>query len=278
MRGVLPLSGRNVSSVAFAREHFLAPGGRMIPLRDEIFVAPVEAPRLYQRNVTSWLENRWELDLEPARRAACNEPWSASQGDMRVLASGRGVHQIEYGSEADGSFRSDVCFEASEEGTVHALALWFDAEVDQGIHFSTGPHADDTVYGRLLLPLDAPVRIGRGDRIELQLRADRVGEDYVWSWSTRVVPVVGQAVIGLSQSTFLAQPLEADRLRRRAPAHTPGLSEQGQVAGLTLELMREGLSVQEIARRLAGSFPARFKSWQDALTPVSEFSHSYGAD
>jgi protein arginine N-methyltransferase 1 len=278
MRGTLPISGRNVANVALARERFLAPGGRLIPLRDQIFTAPVEAPLLHRRNIASWLENRWQLDMEPARCAACNVPWAASKSDLRLLAPGQRVHTIEYGHGDTAAFASRVHFESLSPGTVHGLALWFEAEVAEGIQFSTGPEHPDTVYGRLVLPLDSPVEIATGGSIDLGLRADPVADDFVWSWDTRVVAARAAAARVFFQSTFLGEPLSSDRLRRQTPSHAPGLSSEGEVARLTIELMRDGLTVEDIARRVAGSFPDRFGSWKEAWRPVTRLSHSYGAN
>src|ERR1700681_4015560 len=47
MRGVLPLFGHHIASIADARRRFLAPAGTLIPRKDTIWASIVEAPERY---------------------------------------------------------------------------------------------------------------------------------------------------------------------------------------------------------------------------------------
>src|SRR5438552_1225796 len=72
LRGLLPLFGRHLPSITDARRRFLAPGGRLIPRRDTLWAAVVQAPDLYCRHVDPWDDNGYGLDMQAARRFAVN--------------------------------------------------------------------------------------------------------------------------------------------------------------------------------------------------------------
>ncbi|RMH15065.1 MAG: class I SAM-dependent methyltransferase, partial [Acidobacteria bacterium] len=53
LRGVLPFLGDHLPSIADARERHLKPDGILIPQRDDLRAAIVEAPDLYRRKVVA---------------------------------------------------------------------------------------------------------------------------------------------------------------------------------------------------------------------------------
>src|SRR5262249_55696323 len=71
IRGALPLFGQGILALNDARRRFLAEEGRMIPERDEILGALVEAPEHYQRILEPW-KSVPGLDLETALPVVLN--------------------------------------------------------------------------------------------------------------------------------------------------------------------------------------------------------------
>lgn len=278
MRGVLPFAGTQLRVVAEARDRFLKPGGTMIPLRDEIWAAPIEAPDLYRRNVESWVENRWGVDMAPARKLVVNSPWSASSIRPALLGDPLRVGMLDYHDLRDPSLRSQVRWPITHPGTAHAFLLWFKATLAEGIEFSTGPDGEELVYGRICLPLAQPVEVAEGDGCDLTLGARLVGDDYIFTWdsvfSDREVRRTKRACF--SQSSFMGNPLSKAALSTRAPSRAPGLNLRGRVDRTALGLMAEGMTLENIARRLSKKYPDRFPTTQEALIRVSVLSATYG--
>jgi protein arginine N-methyltransferase 1 len=279
LRGTLPFLGGHLQAIAEVRERFLAPGGRLIPLRDEVWAAPVEAAALYEGNTAIWTENPWDLDMSPARGLAVNSVWSAARESTRPLADARHLATVEYAEVRDPSLRSAATWRIEHSGTAHAILLWFDASVADGVDFSTAPGGPELVYGRACLPLAEPVKVREGERIDLSVRADPVGRDYVWSWesSVRCGGRDEAPHTQFRQSTFLGQPLTPERLRAHAPDRVAGLNARGRIDRRVLDLMGRGVANEEIARRVAAAFPERFPSWNDALDHVGTLCATYGA-
>ena len=168
----------------------------------------------------------------------------------------------------------DVAFTAQRAGTAHGLCVWFDATLLDGIGFSNAPDQPELIYGNAFFPPRQPVELTAGDAIEVTLKANLVGEDYIWSWNTRVASQ-GCAKADFRQSTFFGVPLSPERLGKRAASYEPALNEDGEVDKAALVLMAEGKRLESIAQGLAERFPLRFSSWQDALTRVGELSVKY---
>src|SRR5260370_42466134 len=72
LRGLLPLFQRHVPAIVDARRRFLAPGGTMIPRKDTLWAAIVEAPKPYGESVDPWDRKPFGPNLSPARQLAVN--------------------------------------------------------------------------------------------------------------------------------------------------------------------------------------------------------------
>jgi protein arginine N-methyltransferase 1 len=72
LRGVLPVFQHHLPSIVDVRRRLLAPGGILIPQRDTLWVAVVEAPDLYNRCVAPWDDNAYGLNMQAARRLVIN--------------------------------------------------------------------------------------------------------------------------------------------------------------------------------------------------------------
>ncbi|UCE84701.1 MAG: 50S ribosomal protein L11 methyltransferase, partial [Deltaproteobacteria bacterium] len=119
LRGALPFLGGHLQTIADVRERLLAPGGQLIPLRDEVWAAPVEAAALYDGNTAIWTENPWDLDMRPARRLTVNSVWSAAGATTRALAAARHLATVDYAEVRDPSLRSAATWRVERAGTAH---------------------------------------------------------------------------------------------------------------------------------------------------------------
>jgi protein arginine N-methyltransferase 1 len=145
------------------------------------------------------------------------------------------------------------------------------------VHFSKAPGEADLIYGSAFFPWPGPVDIAVGDIVSVVLRADLVGEDYIWQWNTRVLNHghPAQLKANFTQSTFFGAPLSPEQLRKRVTSHVPVLNEDGQIDQFVLLLMDGGNSLENIAQRVSDRFPTRFATWQNAMTRVGELSRKY---
>jgi protein arginine N-methyltransferase 1 len=213
IRGQLPLRGEALLVLIDARDRHLRQGGTMIPLSDTIRAAVVEAPRTYEDSLGGWDASRYGLDFGAARDIATHALWRMAVDDGRLLSAARPWAELDYRIIETASVRAPLEWEISEAGTGHGVMLWFDAALSPGVSLSTGPTGSQLVYGRVLLPWPAAVRCEPGARVRVELRADLVNGDYVWTWASAITPRDG-APIHFRQSTLTSALLSKAQLTK----------------------------------------------------------------
>jgi len=188
LRGVLPLFGLHIPSIIDARQRHLAPGGRLIPMRDALWASLVEAPSVYKEIVKPW-DYPYGLNMEAAKKEVLNS-WSRDNTEdfrlSHLLTDPNRWAVLDYGSINDPDVSANMTQQATRDGTAHGLLIWFDAELTEGVGFSNAPHAARIadVYGRGFFPLQEPVPIAKGDIIDLAIGAELLDDHYRWRWRT----------------------------------------------------------------------------------------------
>jgi len=276
LRGVLPLAGQNIPAVVDARRRFLAPRGVLIPRRDKVWAVVVEAPKSYQQCVEPWERNVLKQDLSPARRRAVSTPQAVRATPDQLLAKPKLWTRVEYATIEDFNAHGELEWTVERSGTGHGILLWFDTDLTEDVGFSTAPSASETIYGSLFFPWQDPVSLVTGQNVCVQLEAKLLEEDYVWRWTTGIESPNGTDRIQFEQSSLQGAVISLQALQKQASGHVPRLSEEGCIHRRILEMMDGHASLEDIARRLAAEFPARFTRWQQALSYVGAVSQKLG--
>lgn len=277
LRGVLPLHLNSLPSVLDARDRFLKPHGALIPTRDIVWVAVVAAPELHARIASPW-DEALGLDYAAGRRLAVNaeEKWRGTPASLVVEP--QVWSDLEYATLARTQVNAGVTWIVEHERRAHGLCLWFDTETAPGCGFSNSPgSAEVHVYGQMFLPWVESWSLQPGDRIAAEIRADIVGDDYVWSWNTEIRGSGGDGPVKarFRQSQFQGAPISSDRLRKSNSSFLPTLNRDGAVDRLVLDLMATGIDLEAISHQVTRQFPDRFSDWRKALARVGELSTKY---
>lgn len=211
LRGVLPFYQQNIQSIADARKRLLAPGGVLIPRRDIMWAAVVEAPEQYVELVSPW-QNQFDLDLSAGTRFITNNWRKTHIKSDQFLAEPVCWNTIDYQEIESRDVRAEILWRAARNGTAHGFAVWFDTELVDDIGFSNHPAAPRMIYGQGFFPFSEPVEMSEGDRIELRLAANFVQDNYVWRWDTEFSDQE-RVKVSFKQSTFYGVPLSTAQLR-----------------------------------------------------------------
>lgn len=150
--------------------------------------------------------------------------------------------------------------------------MWFETQLLGEIGFSCAPTAPETVYGHVFLPWLEPVCVAEGQEIQVELRVDPVGQDYIWCWDTKIAAHAGTAGRSFQQSTFQSGQFSPASLRKRSAEYVPVLTEAGQAERWLLQAMNGEASLQEIAEAAAERFPRVFSRRGEALRCASELA------
>ena len=280
MRGMLPLNGQNLRSIIDARQRHLASGGSLIPAQDTIRVALAEAADLYHHHVAPWNGHESGLDMQATTRWVRNSLWTdkaSRDGDERVVGEPKTWATLDYRTLDSPNVAGEMTWHIEQPATVHGIRVWFDTILAEGVGFSNAPDQTDLIYGNVFFPWTSPVCLEVGTTVSISMQANLVGEDYVWRWDTKVFADNDQseAVVDYKQSSFHGVPISLAQLRKTAADHTPVLNEDGRLNLEIMQMMEEGLLLEDIANEIVELFPGRFPDWQQALAYVGELSVKY---
>ncbi|RMD83868.1 MAG: class I SAM-dependent methyltransferase, partial [Lentisphaerae bacterium] len=176
MRGVLPIYGNHFHIINDVRQRFLKKGGKIIPLCDRLYAAPVSSARLYRELHSPWGRHDFGLDLRLLRQISPVR-WQAGRVTQRQLLGPPALlAEFRYDQNLpEGDIRCHASWELAKEGTLHGLTLWFDCQLTDTVSFSSAPgsRSRPRVYGSTFFPLAEPVKCEQGARIRLCLEARR---------------------------------------------------------------------------------------------------------
>jgi type I protein arginine methyltransferase len=268
LRGVLPFYDHHIATIVDARRRFLAPGGTLIGRADRIWAAVFQAPERYSEIVGPWERELPGQDLSPGRRRAVNEIHKMQSARALPLTPPELWVTLDYTRVECPDAEGELTFTAHRDGTGHGLAIWFDAELADGVGFSNCPGQPGGIYGSLFLPWERPVPLAPGQTVRVHLQAKAMEEDYFWRWASRIDPVghTGEGAVEFDQSVLQGATLSPAKLLKKSSEHVPQLSEEGLMRRRALELMDRESTLGEISKRLAAEFPNRFPRWEQALT------------
>jgi protein arginine N-methyltransferase 1 len=213
LRGVLPWFEQHIPSIIDARERLSVRGGVLIPRRDLLWAALIEAPEQYQDLVGPW--RRFDLNLSAGERLITNTWRKSYLKPEQLLVDPVCWTTIDYNEVKNADVHAEISWQAARDGTAHGVAVWFDSELADEVTFSNHPAAPRMIYGVGLFPFSQPIAITKGEHIELRLSADLVQDGYVWRWDTEFFSGT-RVKASFKQSTFYGVPLSQTQLRKSA--------------------------------------------------------------
>jgi len=272
LSGAVPIFQHNLTAIRDARTRFLKPHGILIPQSDTVWTAVVSTPETHAV-LAPPVDQSLGLNMQLAWKMATNRIGNVKITSDQLVTAPQILVIVDYYLVEDSSVYARLKWDVSCPAIAHGISLWFERTLVDGVYFSTAPGTPKTIYGELFLPWPEPVPLEIGDIICAEIRADLVGDEYIWSWNTEVSK--GTAVsASFRQSEFLGEPLSPDPLRKQATRHVPRLNEEGECKRLTLELMDGSRDLEEIARAVQESFVDRFRDLNAAITYVGKLARN----
>src|SRR5215218_96635 len=109
LRGVLPWFQQHLPSIIDARRRLLACGGVLIPRRDILWAAVVEAPDRYEEITGPWQHNPFELDLSAGTRLVTNTWRKTLLKPEQLLTEPMCWTTIDYYEVDSPDIRAEIC-------------------------------------------------------------------------------------------------------------------------------------------------------------------------
>jgi protein arginine N-methyltransferase 1 len=277
LRGALPLFGTHIPSIVDARARLLKPGGVMIPLRDTLWASVVSSRKSYSDIVAPWEKYAADFDMSVAKRMSVNSYIKQRVKSSEVLTAPFKWALLDYSTIQSPNVESRFTRNVLRSGVASGLSLWYDAELMQGIGFRNTPgiKKHPEVYGSTFFSFLNPVKVSKGDKVDVQIKANLVDDEYVWSWNTLITDRKGRQIAKFEQSTFYSQRLSVANLRKNSLAYVPNINAEGEIDAFIIGSMNGEISVEQIAFMVNEKFPAAFKDVRDASARVSRLAKKY---
>lgn len=275
LRGAFPLFGDALPAIRDARARFLRPGGALIAERDRLFVAFVESFPLWRRLEQGWrvLEQRG-FSGDAVRTSVLNSVWHDASDPLAindVLCPSAAWAEVDYASSEADLIEGKVASTVVRRGTVHGVAIWFEAIVHGDISYASGP-GSRSVYANTFLPLSEPVPVEAGDEARITLRVDERGTRWAWDSEVRT----RAAARSFRQTTFFGASADHATLLRCSMTHHPSRSPRGERMLRILEEMNGKHSVSNLVERAQGRLAAESPARRTVLDEVREAVTRYG--
>lgn len=254
-------------SLFYARDKYLKPDGVMIPQAAVMEAVPVSAPEIYQENIGRWSEPHLNIDNSAARPYASQSIYFYGEklSKAKYLAEPAKLMSLDFYNGNNTHCDVKVRHEIKESGLCHGWAGWFAMQLGDR-WLSTAPHEPALHWSKAFLPLDPPLELQAGEKVEFKLQRPPFGD---WSWKVKTNSVSQQ------HSTFLAMPMSLKRIKKFSPQYQPSLSEKGKAAQYVLNHTDGSLSVEELSQQVIEKYPQLFAEPEKTLNFVRNLVVSF---
>lgn len=181
--GVFGFEEGVLGSLTDARDRFLKKGGTLIPHRLDLFMVPVELSQFYEHVVDFWVNKCRGFDYSPVRDMTVNNFHPLKLHEGTFLSDPTRVEEIQFVDTTKTEVHANFSVHVKRQGWLHGLAGWFNAALIPNLHVSNGPTDKASHWGLAFFPIDRPVRVDRGDRIDAQISSTKNGE--YWNWTVK---------------------------------------------------------------------------------------------
>lgn len=264
VRGPTPFGVRSLETVIGTRDRLLARGGRIIARADRVFVAPARTPAAVRREVHA-AHGREGIDLAPVERVIFDTPVRCPVAAEDVLADGECWTTLDYGTIGSTGASGPVRWAFDRATTVDGLAVWFEADLADGVSFSTRPGGSVSAYRQMFIPFRDTVAIDAGDRLHVDLSAHQVRESYLWSWRGCRIPAgSSDRQLVVDQNSLAEIVLDPSALLHTSPDAVPSLGPRGAALSDLLLRIDGKRTIEALAAGLLEDQPGAFASRDSA--------------
>ena len=174
------LSENLLPSLFHARDHYLKPGGVLLPDSAQMCAVPVTLPDKYEKKILKFERDHLGLDFTSLRRYRVNRPDKARFVEpSNYLSDPQPLPALDFYSATRAKCHERLSFDIFAESTCHGFAGWFDIFFGSG-SLSTGPEAERVHWSPLVFYADQPIPLCAGESMEIKIDKS---EKTDWSWA-----------------------------------------------------------------------------------------------
>jgi protein arginine N-methyltransferase 1 len=172
-----------------------------------------------------------------------------------LLAAAETLATLELGAQALPFLSWSAEFICARDGTLDGVAGWFDCQLIDDLHMTNSPVAEEHLdRPQAFFPLDAPVVVTAGDRINATVMARH--QEHVIAWVIEL-PAAGKR---FTHTTFNGLLLDSEALTRAQPERVAKLNDRGRARQIVLSYCDGQRTVAEIQAIVRREHPELFPS------------------
>ena len=171
-----------------AKKRFLKRGGILMPARIEMYIAPVEAQKIYRSEIIFWEKKLYGFDFQSVREKAVNVRYAETLNQKGILAEPARIQAIDFyrfNGAVELYIDKTAIFHIKKRGIIHGLAGWFKAKLSDNITLSTSPYDKLTHWKNNFFPIESPLPVSRGDTVSVRIAAKKMFNTIHWSWDVK---------------------------------------------------------------------------------------------
>ncbi|XP_031783432.1 protein arginine N-methyltransferase 1 isoform X1 [Nasonia vitripennis] len=169
-----------LDSVIYARDHYLSPGGKLLPNRCTISLVGSGDTKRYIDLVDYW-SNVYGFKMSCMKAEVVREPSIEFCNAQDIVTNVAEIQSFDlYKVTTDCvNFVSPFSLTVKRSGSLTAIIGYFDVffDLDNPVHFSTGPHATPTHWKQTVFSLSEPISITEGEIVTGKLICRRHPKD-----------------------------------------------------------------------------------------------------
>jgi SAM-dependent methyltransferase len=176
--GVLGLDEGIAGITEDAWKRLILPDARVVPCRVGVSLVPIELDFEYDRHVAFWSEPRYGLDLSAVRLFASCSITFAHIERRAHLSDPEEMFSVDLLRNGGLEFSGRASFEVKRNAMLHGFGGFFTTTLAEGIEL-TNKDARSTSWSQALLPLEVPIQVKRGTKVEVELQTN---DGRSWRW------------------------------------------------------------------------------------------------
>lgn len=222
LRGVLPLFEAHIPTVVDARTRLVRPGAALLPRCDTMWAAPCTAPANWRRDHAEMGHDPHGINRRAVDTRVRSDWYRCRLGPSDLTGNAVQWATLDYATIESPNVEGRAEWSYAGEGISDGLAVWFDGDFGFGATLSNSPLVPRTLYGQAFFPFERALHVRAGDRLMVRLSANCINGEYLWGWSSTLIPgAPGAQPVSFHQSTLASHIVSLERLRTLSAALAP---------------------------------------------------------
>ena len=197
-----------------AARRFLKPGGKMLPNKLEVFIAPVSDTGFQGRYIEPWRSNMYGINFDTFLHLQQQTLFLGHFDEGRTIAPpqlhSKSIldHNISHSETIDKTLQFDI----DRPTTLSGFLAYFEASLTESIQTTNAPSAEKGNWDQVYFPIGETLQLERGYRISVRLKFHTTRSDVIASWRVTVARKSGETVYDYKATSYPPLSMPADMI------------------------------------------------------------------